>query len=253
VERQTRNNAVAGVPVLVGAAFMGFGATRPWADGTVTIPAGFLAGLTPGKSPGFDFLLMPGGSYGDVRPLILGASVVTGLAAIFLSVTRARGLGVLWRLLALPGVLGMGALAASTWSVVNNPASVIADPDSPLGRLVEGGLAGLETIGLANVKPGLGLWLLTVGCGIAAIGLLIPAVRHSTYVPDAGGTPATAGPPATAGAPVSAHGWPAVAPVSGAPHGRVPLPAGWYPDQSDASLVRWYNGVHWTEFTQRRA
>ena len=29
-------------------------------------------------------------------------------------------------------------------------------------------------------------------------------------------------------------------------------PAGWYPDQVDASLVRWFDGTQWTEFTQPR-
>lgn len=28
--------------------------------------------------------------------------------------------------------------------------------------------------------------------------------------------------------------------------------AGWYPDQRDQSLVRWFDGVTWTEFTQPR-
>ena len=29
-------------------------------------------------------------------------------------------------------------------------------------------------------------------------------------------------------------------------------PAGWYPDQADASLVRWFDGTQWTDFTQPR-
>lgn len=29
-------------------------------------------------------------------------------------------------------------------------------------------------------------------------------------------------------------------------------PAGWYPDQADQSLSRWFDGTQWTEFTQPR-
>ena len=29
-------------------------------------------------------------------------------------------------------------------------------------------------------------------------------------------------------------------------------PPGWYPDQANQALVRWYDGVRWTEFTQHR-
>ncbi len=29
-------------------------------------------------------------------------------------------------------------------------------------------------------------------------------------------------------------------------------PAGWYPDQTDQSMARWFDGVTWTEFTQAR-
>lgn len=246
MERHTRNNAVAGVPVLVGAALMGFAATQPWANGTVTVPAGWFAGMMPGTNPGFDWLLTPGGGYGDVRPLMIGASAVAALAAIFLSATRMRGLGVLWRLLALPAVVGMSALAVSTWSVVNNPASVLADPGSPLGRLLEGGVSGLDAIGLLGIRPGMGLWLLTVGCGIAAIGLLIPALRHSTYIPDAGGPPVGVGPAVPRSAGFPGHR------VGAASPGHEALPAGWYPDQSDSALVRWHNGVQWTDFTQRQ-
>ncbi|MGY1730297.1 DUF2510 domain-containing protein [Geodermatophilus sp. SYSU D01045] len=30
-------------------------------------------------------------------------------------------------------------------------------------------------------------------------------------------------------------------------------PAGWYPDQQDPRLVRWFDGMRWTEHTQPRA
>ena len=38
-----------------------------------------------------------------------------------------------------------------------------------------------------------------------------------------------------------------VAPPAPAP--QLP-PAGWYPDQRDASIARWFDGTQWTDFTQ---
>lgn len=43
---------------------------------------------------------------------------------------------------------------------------------------------------------------------------------------------------------------PPSAPVS-SPAPQLP-PAGWYPDQADTSLVRWFDGTEWTDFTQPR-
>ncbi len=42
-----------------------------------------------------------------------------------------------------------------------------------------------------------------------------------------------------------------VLPASPAPQPPT-LPAGWYPDQHDAQLVRWFDGMRWTEHTQAR-
>ncbi len=36
-----------------------------------------------------------------------------------------------------------------------------------------------------------------------------------------------------------------------APAPQLP-PAGWYPDQANASLLRWFDGTQWTGFTQPR-
>lgn len=30
------------------------------------------------------------------------------------------------------------------------------------------------------------------------------------------------------------------------------VPAGWYDDPEDASLVRWWNGLTWTDHTERK-
>jgi hypothetical protein len=43
----------------------------------------------------------------------------------------------------------------------------------------------------------------------------------------------------------------AAQPVAPMPAPQLP-PAGWYPDQDDSSLTRWFDGTEWTEFTQPR-
>ncbi|UZJ26270.1 DUF2510 domain-containing protein [Rhodococcus antarcticus] len=46
--------------------------------------------------------------------------------------------------------------------------------------------------------------------------------------------------------------FPPIAPIM--PPQPIPVgpPPGWYPDQHDQQLVRWFDGTQWTEFTQRR-
>ena len=218
MERHSRNNGVAGVGLLVGAALIGFVSTQAWATGSLTIPFGRLAGLSPGDSLGFDVFLTANGQYGDVQPVILGGAAFLAVAALLLIVTRVRGLGLLWRVLSILTVIGLGILCASGWSVIGDPSSVIAEDGSVLRDALGGLTSAAESTGLLDIGPGLGLWLLTIGCGVAAISVLIPAIRRTTWQPVPGGPP---GP-------------------------------GWYPDQADPSVVRWFDGARWTEFTQPR-
>lgn len=44
---------------------------------------------------------------------------------------------------------------------------------------------------------------------------------------------------------------PAPAASTPAPAPQLP-PAGWYADQQDPSMDRWFDGTQWTDFTQRR-
>jgi hypothetical protein len=193
VERHTRNHAVAGGAILVGAALIGFGASQEWVTGAVHIAWGPLAGSTPNGGLRFDVLVAPNGSYGDVTPLIIGAALVLALAAILLIATRVPGLGMLWRLLALPAVVGLVAICASAWSVANDPASVIVDGESPAADrpAATGGpdiwLTSAQAASARQVEPGPGLWLLTAGCGVAGIGALTPATRRTASVPEPGG------------------------------------------------------------------
>jgi hypothetical protein len=111
---------VGGIAILVGAALIGFGATQPWATGAATIAWGPLSGLTPNGKLGFDLLLAPDGLYGDVKPLILGATIFMAIVALLLIATRVRGLGMLWRILTLSTAAGLGLICATAWSVVSS-------------------------------------------------------------------------------------------------------------------------------------
>jgi hypothetical protein len=228
VQKETRNHAAAGVALLVGAALVAFSAGQAWLESRVTIPWGLFTELAPNKALGFDTLLAPGGQYGDVRPLLLGGAAVVGLCALLLFATRVPGVGVVWRLLALAAVAGIGIVAAVAWTVVSDPTSVVADDQSSLGEVIRTAESVATLSGLLEVGPGRGLWLLTIGGAVAGIGALVPAgrgVRPSVR--------ATFESPAAVLAGDS-------------------MPPGWYPDQVDARFVRFYDGRQWTDAVQRR-
>ena len=214
-------------PSSLAAALVAFGATQAWATGVGTL-LGRLSGLTINGSLGFDVLLVPGGQYGNVKPLLLGCAAALAVLALLLFATRVRGLGVLWRLLALATLVVLGLTAVAAWSVVNRPASVIADSESPLGEVLDFGVFSvLESTSLATVEPGVGLWLLTAGCAIVGIGALIPAGRGRTVETATG------------------H----LAP-------RAPLRAGCLlggiPTTLDSRFVRFFDGMQWTGVTRPR-
>lgn len=224
--QQTRNHSVAGVALLAGAAMIAFGATQAWATGATPL-VGRMAGLAPDGSLGFDLLLGPGGQLGDVKPLLLGGAAVLAVSALLLFLTRVPVLGVLWRLLALATVGGLGLASAAAWSVVKNPTSVLADGEWPVGQVHGMGTSVAQSFGVLDIQPGRGLWLLTIGCGVAGIGALIPAMRGRTVEVDPSGP-------------------------TGLRRAPTELPPGWYPDQLDRGLVRFFDGAKWTPATRPR-
>jgi hypothetical protein len=221
----TRNHSVAGVAVLAGAAMIALGATRAWGTGAVTL-RGWVADADPEGSLGFDLLPGPGSHYGDVTPLLMGGAAVLGMSALLLLVTRVPVVGILWRFLALATVAGVGAISVPAWSSVNAPASV-ADPGFPSAQTLDLAVSVAQSSGLLDIQPGPGLWLLTIGCGIAGIGALVPAIRGRTVEVEAA-TPAGLRRSSTGTAP------------------------GWYPDQVDRAFVRFFDGVRWTAATRPR-
>jgi len=223
--QQTRNHSITGVAILAGAAMIAFAATQDWATEAVTLQA-WVTGVAQHGALGFDLLPGPGTHYGDATPFLLGGAAVLGVSALLLFVTRVPVVGMLWRFMALATVVGLGAISVPAWGVVNNPASGLADPASSAqaGRL---GTSVAQASGLLGVEPGRGLWLLTIGCATAGIGALIPALRGRTREP-----------------------------VESAPSGlrrsSMEMSPGWYPDQLDGGLVRFFDGVRWTRATRAR-
>ena len=226
--QNTRNHAVAGTALLIGAAVSAFAATQAWVSADATVPLGRYAGLGMNGSLGFDHFVTPGGSGGDVTPLLMGGAAALAVVALLLFATRIPGLGVLWRLVALATAGLLGLTAAAGWAVINDPVSVVADPESSAGTILGLGLSAAEFFTAGSVGPGLGLWLLTVGAGVAAIGALIPAARgRSVETPIAPGT-------------------------AFQPPRPDPMPAGWYPDQMDGRFVRFFDVARWTDAVRPR-
>jgi hypothetical protein len=241
LQRETRNNSVAGILVLAGSALTGFAATRAWVTGPVATDRARWAGLTPSGVFGIDLLQAPGGGHGDVEQFMAGAAVVLALSAVLLLVTRIPVLGVLWRILALLAVAGLAVLCGTAWGVVNDPTSALRDGAFPVER-VGAGTSADGSVGALQIEPGQGLWLLTLGCCAAGIGALVPAMRGSRVVAVPSGV-----------APVPRQFLPSGGPPSAPTRAIRSMPRGWYPDQFDPSRVRWFDGVEWTQFTQPRA
>jgi|1185.fasta_scaffold294862_1 hypothetical protein len=221
-----RNHTVAGGAVLVGAALIAVGATQAWATGALTL-RGWVAGETPHGSLGFDRLLGPGDRYGDVIPLLIGGATVLGVSALLLFVTRIPVVGILWRFLALATVVGLGVISVPAWSAVNDPASMVADPGAAAGRALGLEISVARSSNLLDITPGPGLWLLTIGIGIAGVGALTPAMGGRRPEPEV------------------------VAP-SGLRRTSTGIPPGWYPDELDDTVVRFFDGVRWTAATRPR-
>jgi hypothetical protein len=218
--------------MLAGAAIMAFGATKPWVALSGAVPWGKLAGLQLGHSLGFDQVVLQGPTLINAKGLVLGATLFVAIMSAVLLVTHTPGVGVVWRAISFVGTGLVAAVCAGCWMFVNNPVSTLTGGDDSLGSTILGGLqTALEDANMASVEPALGLWLVTIGGAIAVLGSLIPAFKTTVYRP---------GPPPSVLMP----------PMSAAQIG--PMSAGWYPDQSDRKLMRWFDGNWWTTDTRPR-
>lgn len=172
--RERRNNALSGVVVLIGALLFGFGALRPWAQvqtGVLDIKAGSLnLSVVPNMSA----------AKGQLQSVVLALAGLVGLCGLLLIATRARGLGVLWRLVGLAGLVPAGALAYYLWTVAlsDNPSAVLNDAQAGITDKLTAVLGSLlRRTGLIKLTPGQGLYLMTIGVALAFVGLCLPASR----------------------------------------------------------------------------
>ena len=173
--RHRRNNAGAGVLLLLAAMLMGFSAVLPWAQ--FTGPSLSLGHAT--TQIGYDYTPGVNAPTGDTtRAVIIGFAIALAILALALIATRVRGLGVLWRLLALP------ILALAAWGVWEFWATAIAQPDRFLAdspdvadQIFGAGFRLAELIGVVHVDAGAGLWIVSAACVLGLLALVIPAGR----------------------------------------------------------------------------
>ena len=177
MELRTRNHAVAALAMLAGAVATALGARQPWA---IRSDDALVARSAPDASYGFGQLLARTGTYDDVRPLLFGGAAVLALMAVLLLFTHIPRVGVLWRVAGLTAVIGVGAIGTSAWEVLKEPPLVIAASESATGAAPDAVTSTAQFASLVTLGPGPGLWLLTIGCGAAALGALIPAARRRT-------------------------------------------------------------------------
>lgn len=178
--RHRRNNALAGIVMLNGVLVMAAGSTLPWGEFS------FGGLLDQSSSPyggrhvfGFDQTIMPTASVSDFRPAILIISGVVALCALALFATRVRGLGALWRVIALGSLVPVAMVVVSLWSVFDNdPGTEMAATDSAPVRAF--GVALGPYAGNSSIGPG--LFALTIGCGVTMLGALIPAFRSKQVI-----------------------------------------------------------------------
>jgi hypothetical protein len=161
--------------MFAGAVAIAVGALQPWAVRSEHVPA---ARSTSHGSFTFDELLARTGTYDDVQPLLFGGAAVLGLMALLLLFTHIPRVGILWRVAGLTAVIGLAAIGTSVWEVVNDPPLVIAASESSTGAAQGAVTSTAQFDSLVAFGPGPGLWLLSIGCGAAALGALIPARRR---------------------------------------------------------------------------
>ncbi len=152
---------------------MGFSAVLPWAR--FVGPSLSLGRAT--TQVGYDYTPGVNAPDGDAtRPLIIGFAIALGVLALALIATRVRGLGVLWRLLALL-VLALPAWGVwEFWAIaIAQPDRFLADDPTTAGQIFGAGFRLAELIGAVHVDAGAGLWAISAACVLGLLALVIPA------------------------------------------------------------------------------
>ncbi len=178
--RHRRNNALAGIVLLIAAILIASSAFLPWAhfEGPTIDLRAVTASVSYDMTPGVN------APDNDVtRPAILIFGAVVGALALALVATRVRGLGVLWRLIALVVIAGPIIASWFVWTnVIADPAGYIGQDTSISGQLGAVGFNLAQALGLIRVAAGTGLWAMSIGAGLGFVAIWIPAVRSQTLV-----------------------------------------------------------------------
>jgi hypothetical protein len=116
------------------------------------------------------------------QPLLFASAAWIAFFGLLLLATRVRFLGLLWRLLALLGVVAPVALAVNDWLFIHDPVDYLASDENVAVRAaLRLGHGVVEALG-GGASAGLGLYLLTLGAVMAVIGLLVPPIHRDVAV-----------------------------------------------------------------------
>lgn len=151
--KQRRNHSICALFVLVGAVLSLWAAFRPWVTVSSSISA-TLSGhfLEVAASPKFD-----SGGDDSTRLVLLCAAVWMIILALALLVVRVRVLGFFLRLGVLFGAAAPIGVAVLVWADISDPPSLL---------------------GLINVDPSSGLYVLSLGGLLCFVGVFVPANKY---------------------------------------------------------------------------
>ena len=164
--RERRNAYLASLFLLVGVACLVVGTYVPAIELSPKFGLDF-GHLSIAPSTGVDS--------SDAFPIMLSFGAAILILAVLLGITRRRGLGILWRILTALFVVIPLTITAGLWNDVANPADIATDSNLSLGSRFGGLLAAAN---LGDASPGLGLWLLTLGCLVILVGCLVPSKKR---------------------------------------------------------------------------
>ncbi len=188
--RHRRHHGWTVLVLLFGVLLIAAGSTLPWGEfalgGTDQPPVPY------GGSHvfGFDQTVRFDHSVSNFGPALLIISGVLTLCSLALLLTRIRGLGIAWRVIALGSLVPLAPVLDSLWSIFDeSPGTDLEQADSAPVRAF--GLA-MRGGGVASTV-GPGLILISLGFVMVVLGCLIPAARSQQLIRPAGAKPPTYG------------------------------------------------------------
>lgn len=179
--RHRRNNVAAGLLVLSGAVLLVFGAFLPLL--TFELPEiGLNVGVTE-LAFQYQQELVPA----ELHILLMPLGLVLGILALFLTATRVRGLGTLWRLGSFICFALAAVLTLYCWNIVaGNPFGLGDSPEVSGGGASDQFGAFFQSVfqnsGIITINPGTGLYAISLGTVLTLFGCCIPAIKRTEVV-----------------------------------------------------------------------